>query len=140
MVKKKKINFDYILILQPTSPLRTHKDINKCLEILKKNKPLSLFSVSPSLEHPFESIKILPKNTWNYIIKRPSKVFRRQQFNIESYFENGAIYASNARILKKNKIFSKSQHICYVMSKINSLDINDKEDLKLCESIMRNRK
>ena len=32
---RKYINFDYLMILQPTSPLRTYNDINKVLNILK---------------------------------------------------------------------------------------------------------
>ena len=47
--KLNRIKFDYIIILQPTSPLRSSLDINNSIKIVKKYKPLSLFSISESL-------------------------------------------------------------------------------------------
>ena len=35
-LKIKKISYDYLVVLQPTSPLRNYKDINNCLKIIKK--------------------------------------------------------------------------------------------------------
>ena len=58
---KKKIAFDYLVVLQPTSPLRLAKDINSAVKIVKKFSPKSLFSISESLEHPYETIKIKKK-------------------------------------------------------------------------------
>ena len=59
--KKKSLEFDYLVVLQPTSPLRNYKDINKALQIIRNSKYKSLFSVSESLEHPYEVIKTLGK-------------------------------------------------------------------------------
>ena len=50
-----------MVVLQPTSPLRNYKDINKSIKFIKKRKSLSLFSISSSLEHPYEAIKISKK-------------------------------------------------------------------------------
>ena len=58
MAKKNNYNYDYVMVLQPTSPLRSFKDINNCIKLLKVKKPLSLFSVSNSIEHPSETISI----------------------------------------------------------------------------------
>ena len=54
----KKIAYDYLVVLNPTSPLRNYKDINSAVKMVKKRKYKSLFSISESLEHPYESIKI----------------------------------------------------------------------------------
>ena len=35
-LKKKSINFDYMVVLQPTSPLRKHEDINRACNLIKK--------------------------------------------------------------------------------------------------------
>ena len=45
-LKKNKIDYDFMVVLQPTSPLRDFKDINNCLKIIEKSKNKSLFSVS----------------------------------------------------------------------------------------------
>lgn len=137
-LKLKKIDFDYLVVLQPTSPLRNYIDINNCLKIIKKVKPLSLFSVSPSLEHPSEAIYFREKKKWDYIIKRKKNITRRQEFEINSYFENGAIYIAHNSLLSKKKLYSKHDHYNYVMPKIKSFDINDKEDLKICNAILKN--
>ena len=54
--KSKSINFKYIMILQPTSPMRTSKDINSALDLLQKKKPKSVISISESMENPNVSI------------------------------------------------------------------------------------
>ena len=46
------------MILQPTSPARSYKDINSVIKILKRNSPDSLFSINSSNEHPYECIKL----------------------------------------------------------------------------------
>lgn len=138
-LKVKNISFDYIVVLQPTSPLRNYKDINKCLKIIKNKKPLSLFSISPSVENPFEAINLKSKKKWNYVIKRKKIIARRQDFKINSFFENGAIYIAHANLLKKRKLYSNIRHLNYIMPKIRSFDINDKEDLKVCNAILKSK-
>ena len=98
---KNNISFDYLIVLQPTSPLRNKNDINKSIDIIKKNKTLSLFSISSSLEHPYETIKIKGKKSWQYILKDAKKFTRRQDFNLVSYFINGAIYIAHRNLIKK---------------------------------------
>ena len=69
-LKKNKVRFDYLVVLQPTSPLRTKNDINNAVNIVKKYKPKSLFCISDSLEHPFEVIKLMKKDKWKFIINK----------------------------------------------------------------------
>ena len=59
--ENKKIVYDYLVVLQPTSPLRNYKDINSAVKIVKRKKYKSLFSISNSLEHPYETIKFNKK-------------------------------------------------------------------------------
>ncbi len=137
-LKIKKISYDYLVVLQPTSPLRNYKDINNCLKIIKNKKPLSLFSISSSLENPFEAIDLNNK-TWKYVIKRKKMTTRRQDFKINSFFENGAIYIAHKNLLNKKKLYSNNKHINYIMPKIRSFDINDIEDLKVCNAILKSK-
>ena len=70
----KKIYFDYLIVLQPTSPLRLYKDINSAINIIKKKKSLSLFSVSESIEHPYETIKISNKK-FSHVLNKSKNFF-----------------------------------------------------------------
>ena len=56
--KERKVNFDAILLLQPTSPLRKESDVIKMIKIFKKKNMQSIMSVSKAREHPFKLIKI----------------------------------------------------------------------------------
>ena len=78
-----------MVVLQPTSPLRKHVDINRACNLIKKNKCKSLFSISESLEHPYEAID-LKKGKWKHILNKSKNFYRRQDFDINSYFINGS--------------------------------------------------
>ena len=127
-----------LVILQPTSPLRKKSDIINSIKIYKKKNFLSLFSVSQSIEHPYESINVknLNKNLWNFVLPKSKKFFRRQDFDINSYFINGAIYIIKINKLIKLKSMVTHKHGIYVMKKINSFDINDKEDFEIAKNIL----
>ena len=128
-----------MVVLQPTSPLRLAKDINTASKIISRLKTMSLFSISSSLEHPYETIEIKSKNNWKHILKKSSKFFRRQDFDIKSFFINGAIYIIHRDLVKKKKIFSHSSHCFYKMPKHRSLDINDVSEATIVESILKAR-
>ncbi len=136
-LKKKKIFFDYFIILQPTSPLRDFKDINNCIKILKKNEPNSLSSISENLEHPYDSIIKLKNKSWKYLLKK-KKHTSRQQFK-KTFFENGAIYASKSDLIRKKKLLDFKNHLFYKMPKMRSIDIDDLQDMKISETILKNK-
>ena len=105
---KNKINYDYLMILQPTSALRTFNDINNAVKLVRKFKPNSLFSISESIEHPYETISKSKKN-WKLIIKTKKKFTRRQDFGLESFFINGAIYVAHKKLIKKKDSLRKKK-------------------------------
>ena len=67
-LKNSKYEIDVFVILQVTSPLRRKLDIVNAINFYKKNKFKSLFSVSESQEHPFETINLFKKTKWKYNI------------------------------------------------------------------------
>jgi len=133
---EKKYEIDYFVILQPTSPLRAKIDILKSIEKVKKNKLTSLFSISESLEHPYETINLFKSEKWSYVLPKAKKFYRRQDFDINSFFINGAIYIVSTRYLNFKKNLISNKHGVYIMPKIRSLDINDLQDLEIAEKIL----
>ncbi len=138
-LEKKKIYYDFMVILQPTSPLRDYKDINNSIKIINNSKFNSLFSISKSLEHPYEAI-ITKKNKWNFVLKKSKKFYRRQDFDIDTYFINGAIYISNRKLIRSKKTFTNNNHCFYEMPKNKSLEINDKEEAFIIDSLLKRKK
>lgn len=134
---KSKKKYDFYVILQPTSPLRSKKDILNSIKIFKDNSSLSHFSVSESIEHPYETI-FFEKKKIKLLFPKAKKFFRRQDFDKETYFINGAIYISHVNLIEKEKkIYSFNSLSCSMMSKKNSIDLNDKDELATLRKILR---
>ena len=132
----KKIFYDYLVVLQPTSPLRNYKDINSAIKMVKTNKYKSLFSISESLEHPYESIKIDKNKKWKYVLSKSKLFYRRQDFDFKSYFINGAIYIIHKELILNKKIYDKTKHGLFLMPKYRSIDINDINEIRITESLL----
>ncbi len=127
--------YKYFLILQPTSPLRTYNEIYNSIKCVIKNNYSSLYSVSESFEHPYETI-YLKKNKVNYFLNEGKKYFRRQDYPKESFFINGSIFITNKKNIENKKLFNFKNHGIYFTSKISSFDLNDYEDLKIIKKII----
>ncbi len=133
---KLKKKYDFYIILQPTSPLRSKRDILASIEIFKNNSVKSHFSVSESIEHPYETI-FFKKKKIKLLFPNAKKYFRRQDFDKETYFINGAIYISHVSLIEKQKkIYSFKSLSCNVMSKKNSVDLNDNDELSILRKIL----
>ena len=124
--KIKKTN-PYILYLQPTSPLRNFKHLNKAFEILKKSNKTNLVSVYKSKKNLLKSL-ILKNEKITPLF--PNYYNENDQNLPNLYKQNGAIYIFLLKnFLKKNKI-PINNLLPYIMNEKDSIDINDIEDLK----------
>lgn len=128
----KKLKFRHYVVLQPTSPLRNYKDLINSLNKYLNNKSDSLFSISPSLEHPSESVFFKRKKLY-YFYK--TKHTLRQNYK-RSYFINGAIYIFNKKLIKLKKIISNTKHSTFEMPKIRSIDLDDYQDLEIARKLI----
>ena len=126
---KKINNYDYIILLQPTSPLRTLKDIDSCIKIIIDNDKNSLVSMTPNINHPDLTYSI--KN--NKIIKLTKNPIVRRQDSRSYYNVNGSIYISKIDWLKKNKKFFDENAAIYIMPYKRSIDIDHEIDWKVAE-------
>jgi CMP-N,N'-diacetyllegionaminic acid synthase len=130
--KKKNTSIVNVVGLQPTSPLRDKNDLDKACHLFLKKKYDSLFSALPIFDHFIWKEK-RNKLFANYNFKqRP----RRQNIR-KKFLENGSFYIfkKNKFILKKNRLFGKIGF--YPMSKINSFQIDDNDDIKIIESLKK---
>ena len=128
------IDFDYILVLQPTSPIRLYGDFKKILKILNKEKPKSICSVVKVKHHPEEYVKKINKNNWSLLIKFKN----RQRQNYDDYFFiDGSFYlVKKSFFLKNKKIISKNSHY-FPLSISFPVDLDDPIDLKLAEVVYK---
>jgi len=125
---QKKINFDIILMLQPTSVLRKSTHINKALKLLINKKYDAVWSVSKvDLKYnPLKQLKI-KKNKLLFFENKAKKIISRQQLE-NSYIRNGAVYAFTKKIIiKEKKILNKNTGFLIIKEK--QISIDDYHDL-----------
>jgi CMP-N-acetylneuraminic acid synthetase len=134
---KKGYNSDIVILLQPTSPLRTTEDIIKAIEIFLKNDCESVVSVCKK-KNIFWSFEVV-KGYLKPICDRDYLKKRRQDLN-HVYTPNGAIYISTPQNLRKYRSFYSSKIIPYVMPVERSIDIDNEIDFMLAELLLKNKR
>jgi CMP-N,N'-diacetyllegionaminic acid synthase len=132
--------FDYLIYLQPTSPLRTSYHIDYALNKILKKKFSGLVSV---VKQPDENIwKIKAKN--NKILNdtlRNKNFEKRSQDLAKFYKPNGAIFIFNLKKLKYKSQFDISKGFeIYEMDRLSSIDIDDDYDFKLADLLLKKKK
>ena len=122
LIKKNLLHkkFDDFILLQPTSPLRTKKNIQDMWTTYQKNKLKNLVSVSFK-----KNDNIVKKKNIN-LYKNKKKIIRLDN---EKIFLNGSIYINNIKEFLKNPDFVLKKNNFFLMNKKNSLDIDYYKDL-----------
>ena len=130
--------FDYIVLLQPTSPLRRPTDIDAAIRMCIQSGVPSLVSVTESDKHPLWMFDVNPETG---VMKRliAGEMVTRRQDLLPAYVINGAIYIADCEWLKKNQTFTAPETIAYKMPKESSLDIDTELDFKLCNYLLTNK-
>jgi N-acylneuraminate cytidylyltransferase/CMP-N,N'-diacetyllegionaminic acid synthase len=131
--------YDLLMLLQPTSPLRTKYDIDNAIKLLFRKKALSIISVCEVGEHPLWS-NSLPKNGSMKNFIRPELINKSKQDLPKFYRLNGAIYLAFWNYLKKEKRFLGNKSFAYIMPRERSVDIDEEIDLIVAEAIKRQKK
>ncbi|HYN44747.1 MAG TPA: acylneuraminate cytidylyltransferase family protein [Candidatus Limnocylindrales bacterium] len=128
---------DFIVLLQPTSPLREASDIDSAIQLFLDGRYDSLISVCPAEHSPY----------WYFNIKNDLLVplfderfleLRRQELP-PAYRPNGAIYIITPEILKKYKSFYCNKTLAFVMTVRSSIDIDEEIDFQIAEQLMKQR-
>ena len=129
--------FDAVVLLQPTSPLRDAQHIKKAFDSFMKSGTRSLTSVT-EVEHPVqwtfglgESLRL------DEFAKSPYRNSRRQELK-KHYRENGAVFIVYTSDISDTAFDFYSDCSAYIMDRRHSIDIDTKEDLILAEYLMKN--
>lgn len=132
----KKHRFDYLILLQPTSPLRTSEDIDNAFDLFFKSDADALISMK-KIDNKI--LKAFTKNEDGYLngISNNTYPFLRRQDLPETYLSNGAIYIIEVKKFLENKSFFTNKTISYLMDDIKSIDIDTKEDLEKVEEYIK---
>ena len=138
-LKKKNNFFDYLIYLQPTSPLRTNHHIDYALNKILKKKISGLVSVSRQSDENLWKLKVKNNKVFNNVAKNKNFVTRSQDLK-KIYKPNGAIFIFNLKKLKYKSQFDISKGFeIYEMDRLSSIDIDDHYDFNLADLVLKNR-
>lgn len=128
--------FDYVALLQPTSPLRDADDIKNAFELLKVETVNCVLSVS-KVEHPIQwCFRMEEDGGIKDLADSPYKYMRRQELDA-FYRENGAIYIVDAnKITDAEYDFYADGCYGYEMPNIKSTDIDTELDFKYAKFLL----
>ncbi len=139
-IYSEKINrceYDFVLDMDVTSPLRNEEDLLKGLEILKKNPDaLNLFSVNTASRNPYFNMVEETYNGFVKLVKGSGKIKSRQQAP-KVYDMNASFYIFTREFMKgdyENSVTNRSliycmPHICF--------DLDEKTDFRIMEIMLR---
>lgn len=131
-------NIDAIVLLQPTSPLREEEDIKQALEIFEQNYDEldMVVSVKKTDANPY--YVLYENGEDDFLLKSKKGSFTRRQDCPDVYEINGAIYIYKTTSFI-HKSFDDFKIKKSLMTKVNSVDIDDIIDFKLAELILKEK-
>ena len=125
---------DLVVFLQCTSPVRRTDDIDNAIATLITEQADSLLSVTPLRDHfLWEQHGEEPPRPINYDFKNRK---RRQELR-ETYLENGSIFIFKPGILLEEHNRLGGRIAMYKMDQVCSHQIDDHDDLVLCEGLLK---
>jgi len=130
-VQNIKGDYHFVVLLQPTNPLRPKKLLKEAYEILENENCDSLMTVSRN-HQKFGKIDKGAFVPFNYTMGQ------RSQDLEPLYFENGLLYITKASAVLNNKILTKNNYPLIVNHPFASVDVDTEEDLKYAEFVIKN--
>lgn len=131
-------HFDYILLLEPTSPLRKKNDIDTAIELAVSNATadgiVSLGEVH--MEHPMIVKKVNQQGRITSYIDDVKKIYQRQQAD-KAYFPYGVVYMIKTEIFNREKSFYTNNIIPYFIERWQDYEVDDIYDFIAIEAILK---
>jgi CMP-N,N'-diacetyllegionaminic acid synthase len=132
---RKIVGYTEVVCLQPTSPLRTAKDIDRLIAFARKRSADSVVSVSPAAKHPAWTYQIAPGQALMPFLRKGFTSLRQQLG--PAYALNGSVYYARISWILRSKKFLGGRTLGFVLPKERSVDIDDLVDWKIAQSLLK---
>jgi len=131
------LDYDYIVLLQPTSPLRNQYHVDGAIELLESKNADAVVSVCEMEHSPFWSNTLPKDGNMNSFLR--DQVLNKRSQDLEKYYRlNGAIYICKTEKLIEEKTFMLKENIfAYMMDRKTSIDIDDKIDFLVAQELIK---
>jgi len=134
--KQKNTNYDLIVDLDPTAPLRKQKNLDEAFKKFVASDANNLYSVCKARKNPYFNMVELDKNGYANLCKN-SSVIRRQDAS-PVYELNASIYIYNRDFLLRTNTLHSDKTIVYEMPDVVSIDIDNEIDFLFVEFLLKN--
>ncbi len=130
--------FDYLIDLDATSPLRHKEDITNAFELLIKNSHSNVITAMPSRRSPYFNLVEVDNGKVSLSKQADKKVVRRQD-SPETFDMNASIYIWDRKTILAEKALFLDNTGLYVMPEERSIDIDSELDYKIVELMMKEK-
>ena len=128
--------YEWVLLLQPTSPLRDDEDINNMIEFSKTKISPSFVSITNKSIDPANIFYLKNDFFISHFLKNDK--YLKSIGKDDVFILNGAMYLSKINYLLKKKSFVTNETIGYVMSSKKSIDIDNEIDWEIATFLKNN--
>ncbi len=129
--------YEYIVLLQPTSPLRTAQHIDESIRLLQQKNADAIVSVCQVEHSPLWSNTLPDDGNMEGFLT--NEALQRSQDLPKYYRLNGAIYiCRTGKLLDERSFFLSGNMFAYIMDSESSVDIDNQIDFYTAESILNN--
>ncbi len=136
-LKEKGEEYDYVMILQPTSPFRSAQDIDEAIKKAVDTNADSVMSMVELVDFDPRKIKKIQDDELEPLFEDEGAQSARRQSLQKAYKRNCAIYLTKTEYIMQNDLFGKVSRP-YIMPEERSLDINEPSDIKYAEFLLSN--
>lgn len=123
-------DYDVVVLLQTTSPLRNVTDIDGCLEQCASSGAPACVSVTEAEQSPYWMYTLGNGGAMKPLLAAQTDFARRQDLP-PVYVLNGAVYVAQSNWLREHKTFVSEETRAFVMPQERSLDIDTELDLQI---------
>jgi CMP-N,N'-diacetyllegionaminic acid synthase len=127
-----------VVVLQPTSPLRTADDIDAAIRLLRDRGAAAVVSVAPTPHHPAWMKRVTDDGELVEAFESADVLTVRQRL-APLYVLNGAIYLVSREVLMERRSLYATKTYAYVMPPERSIDIDSLWDFELVEFVLGRR-
>ena len=134
------LSYDVVVMLQPTSPLRTAVEVEECVDTLLGGDWDSAWTVSETdtSYHPKKQVQIASNGELSFFIESGKSVVARQELQ-PAYHRNGVAYAFSAEFVREaTSVFSPARSTALV-SPGQHISIDTPADLERVEKALKER-
>ena len=129
------IEYNYFMLLQPTSPFRNYQHIRESIEKFEKN--IESFDFLVSMTEATKNSTLIKQIEEDGSLKNYDLDFSNyKRQNYKEYYPNGAIFIGKNKEYLEKKHFFGERSLAYFMTKEDSVDIDDKLDFEFAILLM----